>query len=188
MAQLPNVFNPSAPGQEGVGDFTAIDPGDYVAHIIKSEMKQTKNGQGQYLELMWQIVQGDNTGRNLWTRLNLVNNSIQAVEIAQKHLKSICDAVGVPGPLSDSNVLHNKPCMIRVTKKAATSEYPEGNDVKGYEPLTSAVPAVPVVAGAPVAATPQSAMAAAAASTVANPTPGVAAPAQEVPAKPPWVK
>ena len=198
MAQLPAAFNPQAPGQEGVGDFSAIDPGDYTAQITDSKMKETKNKQGQFLELTWQIMEGDLAGRKLWSRLNLVNPSVQAVEIAQKHLKSICDAVGVPGPISDSQVLHGKPCIIRVVKTAATAQYPEGNDIKNYMPVGGAVPgggvAAPAAASpfptAPAAeAAPTPAAAAVAAAGVPN-TPATEVAAEEAPTenKPPWLK
>ena len=209
MAQLPAAFNPQAPGQEGVGDFSAIDPGDYTAQITDSKMKETKNKQGQFLELTWGIMEGDLAGRKLWSRLNLINPSTQAVEIAQKHLKSICDAMGVPGPISDSQVLHGKPCIIRVVKTPATAQYPEGNDIKNYMPIGGAVPGGIPVPAAAAAASPFPAQAAAApvaapAAAVAAPTPAAAAvaaaavpntapaevAAEEEPAatKPPWLK
>jgi hypothetical protein len=198
MAQLPAAFNPQAPGQEGVGDFSAIDAGDYQAQIVASEMKATKAGTGSYLELRWNILAGDSAGRQLWTRLNLVNPSVQAVEIAQKHLKSLCDALGVPGPISDSQVLHGKPCMIRVAKTAATAQYPEGNEVKNYMPIGGAAP----TGGTTIPGSPFPTQPTAPASVPVAPAPaeehkfvapGVPdtapeAEAEAVPPKPPWLK
>jgi hypothetical protein len=133
MAQLPSAFNPNAPEQKGITDFEAVDPNWYMAQIEQSAMKKTQAGTGQYLELTWNILQGPMVGRKVWQRLNLVNPSTVTVEIANKHLKSICDVTGTPGPISDSAVLHNKPCMIRVIKKPATASQPDRNEVKGYK-------------------------------------------------------
>lgn len=190
MAQLPSVFNPNAPGQERAGDFSAIDPGDYQAQIIDTKMKETAAKTGSFLEITWEVISGEMAGRRVWSRLNLVNPSVQAVEIAQKHLASICDATGVPGPISDSSVLHGKPCVIKVIKKPATATYPEGNEVKNYAPIEGAAPTVAnpaaaaAIAGA-AAATPAAPGQAAAPAVAA---PAVATPAPAVAGKPPWVK
>jgi len=184
MAQLPAAFNPQAAGQEGVGDFSAIDPGDYTAQIVDSQMKMTKNQSGQYLELVWNIISGECAGRRLWSRLNLVNPSVQAVEIAQKHLKSICDALGVPGPISDSQVLHGKPCIISVAKTPATAQYPEGNEVKNYKPVGAGMP---VGAAMPTTAFPTtpSAQPVAPAPTTGDAPATLTQPAES---KPPWLR
>ena len=49
MALLPNKFNASK--GEKLGSFTAIPAGTYLAQIVKSEMKDTKNRDGKYLWL-----------------------------------------------------------------------------------------------------------------------------------------
>lgn len=186
MAQLPSAFNPSAPGQEGVGQFKAIPPGDYHAHIVESSMKDTKNKNGQYLELVWQILSGEHVDRKLWTRLNLVNPSQQAVEIAQKHLKSVCDAIGVPGPISDSNVLHGRACTIKVVKTAATAQYGEGNEVKNYMPLDGiAIPGTMEAPGTPMAAPSVPNVPVVPETPAATPP---AAPPATTAGKPPWLK
>lgn len=169
MVQLPASFNPGQ--HQGITDFEAVDPGWYNAQITDSKMKRTNNQAGLYLELTWTILDGPCAGRKVWQRLNLVNPSAQAVEIANKFLKSICDAVAVPGPIGDSAVLHNRPCKIRVIKTPATAQYPEGNEVKGYKPYDG----VAAPAGAPVAAAPAGPAAVAAAA--AAPAPAAPAPA-----------
>ncbi len=174
MVQLPESFNPGT--HKGVTDFEAVDPGWYSAQITKSQMKETASKNGFYLQLDWTIVDGPMANRKVFQRLNLVNPSNEAVEIAQKHLKSICDAMGVPGPIQDSEVLHEKPCKIRVTKSKATSQYPEGNDVKSYKAMDGNAQATgPVVAAAAAPAAPTTPEA------PAEPEAG------EKP-KPPWVK
>ena len=134
MGKLPSIFN--AGDHDKLGEFTAIPPGDYTAMIVKSEMKKTKKwvkpGDGEFLALQFKVLEGEHKDRLLFSNLNLINESTKAVQIAQSHLASICEATGVTS-VTDSDVLHNIPMLIRVTKKAATSEYPEGNEVKGYK-------------------------------------------------------
>ena len=189
MAQLPASFNPE--GREGVGSFDALDGGDYIAHIVKSAMKENKKKTGSYLELMWEILAGEKAKRKIWTRLNLVNPNEVAVEIANKHLTSICEATGTPGPISDSSVLHGKPIQIRVKKTEATSEFPEGNDITNYKPIEGDVAAQASAAAAAIASEAPAPDAPAAPATApaapASPAATAAAGAEGKPT-PPWLK
>ena len=71
-----------------------LPAGDY-AIIVKSQLKPTKNGDGQYLELKWQILTGPHKNRNLWSRLNIENKSEKAQAIGRGQLSAICRAVNV---------------------------------------------------------------------------------------------
>jgi hypothetical protein len=115
---------------EPAADFEPIPAGKYVAVITASEMKPTKSGSGSYLELTFQIVEGEYKGRLLWERLNLDNPNPLTVKIARGELSAICRAVGVMEP-RDSLELHNLPLVVSVRQKTD----PEGevrNEVKGY--------------------------------------------------------
>jgi len=72
----------------------ALETGWYPANLINTEMKPTKDGQGQYLEVTFRISSGAATGRTFKSRLNLQNKSQQAVDIAYAELSAICHAVG----------------------------------------------------------------------------------------------
>ena len=112
--------------------FAPIPAGEYPAIITESEMKATKDGQGQYLQLKLQILDGQYQNRTLFDRLNLVNKNEMAVQIARGTLSSICRAVNVMTP-NDSSELHNKPLVIVVKIKKDADGNPQ-NDVKGYKP------------------------------------------------------
>ena len=62
--------------------FEAIPAGHYLAAISDSQMKVTKTGNGEYLELTFQVIEGQYKNRRVWSRLNLNNPSQQAVDIA----------------------------------------------------------------------------------------------------------
>ena len=119
--------------------FEPIPAGKYVAVITESEMKPTKNGSGQYLQLSFQILEGEYQNRVLWARLNLDNPNATAVQIAQAELSAICRAVGVLAP-NDSVDLHNLPLVIHVKcrKRPDTGEIT--NEVKGYDQKDVASP------------------------------------------------
>lgn len=112
--------------------FDPVPEGLYSAVITESENKPTKKGDGSYLQLTFQILDGPYANRNLWARLNLKNPSGQAVKLAQAELSAICRAVGVMTP-KDSSELHDLPLQIEVkcVKRADTGQMT--NEISGYK-------------------------------------------------------
>ena len=127
MANL-NGFN--ANNVEAMTEFEPIPAGKYAAIITSSEMKDTKSGNGSYLELTFQIIEGEYKNRLLWARLNLDNPNELTVKIARAQLAAICRSVGVTEP-KDSFELHNLPLVINVRQKT-DDEGEIRNDIKGY--------------------------------------------------------
>jgi hypothetical protein len=93
--------------------FDPLPPGNYVAVITESEEKATKAGTGSYLQLTFEVVEGQYQGRKVWARLNLNNPNDQAVAIARAELSAICHAVNVID-LKDTTQLHDLPMAIRL--------------------------------------------------------------------------
>ena len=116
--------------------FEAIPAGKYQAVIVDSDMKQNKAGTGEYLQLEFEIIEGEYRNRKLWVRLNLNNPNPDAVRMARADLSAICHAVNVIQP-HDSVELHNLPLTITV-KCRKTPEGDIVNDVKGYAPKAAA--------------------------------------------------
>ena len=112
-------------------DFEPIPAGKYLAIIAASEMKPTKSGNGSYLELQFQVIEGEYKGRLLWSRLNLDNPNQQAVQIARAELSAVCRAVGVMQP-KDSVELHNLPLLVTVKCKKREDTGEMTNEIKGY--------------------------------------------------------
>ena len=121
--------------------FTPLPAGEYQAIISESEMKPTKDGQGKFLQMKLQILNGAYQNRTLIDRLNLVNKNDVAVQIAKGTLSSICRAVNVLTP-NDSAELHNKPLTIIVKIKNDQNGNPQ-NEVKGYKARHTSAPAGP---------------------------------------------
>lgn len=123
-----------------------IPAGKYIAVISASEMKPTKNGNGQYLELEYQVLDGEHKGRKVWSRHNLQHTNAQAVQIARGELSAICRAVGIMTP-KDSAELHNLPLCVTVKVKKREDNGELANDVTGWARKDAA-------AGAPQQAAP----------------------------------
>lgn len=139
---MANLAGFNANTVEPNSEFEAIPAGKYLAAITNSEMKPTKNGGGAYLELTFQVIEGEFKGRMLWARLNLENQNPTAVKIARGDLSAICRAVNVLEP-RDSNELHNLPLVISVKQKARPDTGEIANEIKGYEKKDAAQPAKP---------------------------------------------
>lgn len=128
--------------------YDALPNGDYPVIISDSEMKETKAGNGHYLELTLEVIEGDHQGRRVWDRLNLDNPNAKAVEIAQRTLDSILFALGM-NSVEDSAELHDKPLIARVRIR---KDDPTQNEVKGYIGYANAADAPapkPAVAAVP---------------------------------------
>lgn len=128
---MANLSGFNASQVEPSQDFEPIPAGKYLAVITESEMKPTKNGSGQYLQLSFQILDGPFKGRFVWARLNLNNTNPTTVQIARQELSAICRAVGVMTP-GDSVELHNIPLLITVKLKKRDDTGEFTNEVKGY--------------------------------------------------------
>ncbi|MCY3017545.1 MAG: DUF669 domain-containing protein [Planctomycetota bacterium] len=138
MANL-NGFNASA--VEPATDFEPIPAGKYVGVITATEMKPTKAGNGAFLELTFQIVEGEFKNRLLWARLNLENQNPLAVKIARAELSAICRAVAVMEP-KDSCELHNLPLVITVKQKT-DADGEVRNEIRAYGKRDTANPSKP---------------------------------------------
>ena len=126
-----NLSGFNAAEVEPTTDFEAIPAGKYLAVITESENKANRAGNGSYLQLTFQIIEGEYKGRFLWARLNLDNPNATAIKIARSELSAICRAVRVLQP-KDSRELHDLPLVISVKcrKRPETGELQ--NEIKGY--------------------------------------------------------
>ena len=182
MAQLNDTFD--ATGVAPAAPMELLPPGRYAAQIVNSEMRATRAGTGQYLWLEMDVIEGPHQGRKIWDQINLVNQSQQTVEIAQRTLSAICHAVGQL-QVSDSEQLHFRPVQVTLTvepdsrdKHLPPHEQRKQNKVKGYAPLGSAAPARPAAGPArPASPSPTAPV-----RTVAAPP----RPAAAATATPPW--
>jgi hypothetical protein len=114
--------------------FEPLAPGDYNAMITDSQMKTTKAGTGEYLELTMQIIDGAHSGRRIWERLNVVNANKIAEEIARSQLNGIKAACNID-KLENSEQLHDIPFVLSLD---IDRREPTRNKVMGYTPSSKA--------------------------------------------------
>lgn len=131
MARFDTSFD--ATSVEPTTAYELLPAGKYRAQIVESEMRVTRNGMGQFLWLMLDILEGEQKGRKIFDQLNLVNPNPTTVEIAQRTLSAICHATGKMH-VSDSEELHLIPMMIQVKIKPPKNGYGESNAIAYLPP------------------------------------------------------
>lgn len=174
----------------GSASYPLIPAGKYQAEIIQSEIRPTKNGDGQLVWLEFGINDGEYAGFKFETRLNIVNANPQAVEIAKRDLSAICHAVGVMN-VSDTEQLHFKPMLVTLKVQPA-KPYVDRSGIEQPGTARNEVGKYEALGGAPAqqpqtAPTPRPAPAAKTAAPAARPA--AAPPAKPAPAgttTPPW--
>ena len=180
MAQFGATFD--ATTVEPNKPFDILPLGRYVVQIVASEMRATKDGQGQYLWLELDVLEGELQGRKLFDRLNLVNANPTTVEIAQRTLSAICHAVGKL-QVQDSEELHLIPFVADVKVQPSKTEgYGPSNTLR-YLPLEQPKTAP---TGARTAPPPASARAGLRPGTVPAQAPAAAPVARPGGLTPPW--
>jgi hypothetical protein len=137
-----------------MSNFDALPAGKYKVVISNSEVKENRSGTGSYLQLEFDVIEGEYANRKLWTRLNLWHSNSEAARIAASELSAICRAVNLL-QVNDSSQLHNLPMIITVKcRKTPNDEIV--NDIKSYEMASASGGAVPTLAPvAPQTALPQ---------------------------------
>ena len=123
------------------GSFTIIPPATYKAVIAGDKITTTKDGRGKMLELTVQIIEGPYTGLTIIDRLNIVNASQQAQNIAQGTLKRICGVLRAPFPPQNTDSLMGKPMLVTVGVEEFTSNKTgnvlKSTKIKNYAPIPS---------------------------------------------------
>ena len=130
-------------------DFLPLTPGDYPVQIEAAEIKRTKAGDGNFIELRLCVLDGPANGRKLWDRLNIDNPSAKAVEISMRSLAAIGQATGL-AVVRDTQELVGKMCLAAVKVSAKNGD----NEIRTYKPFDAVAPAAPAAPVAPIAPAP----------------------------------
>lgn len=137
MAELNNF---DANKVEPAGSFEPLPIGEYTVIISSTEIKPTSKDKdkpvseqrNKYLQLTYDVVEGDYQGRLVFDRLNIMNESPKAQEIGQRGLSAVCRAVGILHP-KDTDELKNIPFIVKLGIRKGDEKFGPTNDVKEYK-------------------------------------------------------
>ncbi len=97
-----------------------IPSGIYRAAIVDSMTRRVRSGDGRFLQLAFQITEGEHKDRVIWSRLHLQSSNATTVRIAEAELAAICRAVG-KHDVKDSTELHGIGLCIDVGTRVRDS-------------------------------------------------------------------
>lgn len=144
MVQLNFDANQVAP----LAEYTVLPEGQYLVEITQSQYKQTKAGDGNYLELEYTVLDGEHKGSLHWDRLCLDHPSPKATKRANAALSAVCHAIGVMS-FRDTVELHQIPFQISVRNRTDDNGRVSA-EVAGYAPrptFTASAPPNQTTAG-----------------------------------------
>ena len=127
----------------------------YKVHMTASEQKPTKAADGSwYLQCEYTILEGEASGRKVYDRLNLKNQSEEAMTIAYGTLSAIAHCTGVI-QFNDSQQLHGK-ALYAYVEREERDDKPGTftNNITGYRDINGNEPGMAGNAGAQSNAAP----------------------------------
>lgn len=123
-------------------EYDLVPEGIYNADIEKAEIKDTKNGTGQYINIQLKIVGPTNAGRMVFAMLNIKNANPKAEEIGLRQLKELRIACGI-ATLRDTDELIGKTVKIKVKINPEKDGYKASNSVASYQSINGGVMPAP---------------------------------------------
>ena len=133
MALLDFEFNvDSLPVSES--SYDPIPAGWYTANIKNAEIRQTKNGTGQYIAVRYDIEGPSHSGRVIFGNINIKNANPKAEEIGRQQLGEVMRAIGL-SVVRDTDQLIGGMLQIKVDISHQDGYEPR-NEVRGYKSIT----------------------------------------------------
>lgn len=152
MAHLGQEFDVnSLPVSEN--NFDPLPAGWYDVNITGAELKDTKDGTGNYINVKYSVTGPTHQGRVVFGMLNLKNKNPKAEEIGRQQLGELMRACGI-SRVTDSDQLIGGRCAIKLTVETQEGYEPR-NNVKGFKAIAGS--AAPTFTPAPAAQAPASA-------------------------------
>ena len=141
MANLGEGFN-AADMPEGQGNFEPIPAGWYNVTIQKADLRDTKDGTGQYINIQFSVTGPSYEGRVVFGMINIRNKSQKAEEIGRQQLGDLMRSLGI-GRLTDTDQLIGGSCQIKV-KIQEQEGYDPKNTVSAFKAIEGSSAPLPV--------------------------------------------
>ena len=132
MSQLNFDVN-SVEAAEGFPD--ALPAGWYPVIMTSSNLRTNANGVGSSLHTAYKIIEGENSGKFIFIRVNWEAVSEQAQQIGRGKIAAVAKALNINGILQDSNQLHDKPFMLKVNYQEPNGNFAAQNDIGAAKPM-----------------------------------------------------
>lgn len=130
---------------EPTNSYGILPQGWYSATITRAEVKPTKAGTGEYINLMYTISGPTHQGRTVWGIINIQNPNPKAEEIGRQQLGEVMRATGL-SKVTNTDQLIGKDLVIKLTVKE-DDRGGERNEVRGFKAVQGgSIPSIPTAA------------------------------------------
>lgn len=117
--------------------YEPLPEGEYTVKVDSTDLKPTKNGTGQYINVELVVLGPKYQGRKLFARFNIVNDSMEAMRIGRQQLKGLMTAGGMTqdqiNRFSDTDQLVGLTFNVRVGIEEGKGQYDAQNRIKSYK-------------------------------------------------------
>ena len=125
--------------------FEPIPSGTYYVICDESEVKTTKDGTGEYINIKFKILSGEHEGRAVFNMFNIKNKNEKAVNIGIGQLKTFMKCAG------ETNMILKSPLDLiglrcDAVVKVKTDEYGDKAVISYFKPHTGETTTTPVKA------------------------------------------
>lgn len=132
-------------------DYELLPEGWYTANIADAELRETKAGTGNYINVRYDIIGPSHAGRVVFGMITVRNPNQTAERIGREQLSALAAAIGMKEMPRDTDELVGNSVEVKVgVEKSA--EYGDKNNIKGFKSAgKSSAPAAAPKAAAPAA-------------------------------------
>jgi hypothetical protein len=117
--------------QGGGGNYDPLPEGEYTLKAVEAVEKVTKAGNGNYINVKFEVVKGEFAGRLLWNIFNINNPSETAQRIGRQQAVAWATACGKPD-CDDTDKLLDKSFKAAVSIQPAKDGYAASNRIKAF--------------------------------------------------------
>lgn len=127
MIDLSNVEMPEK-------SYGVVPAGEYVVSLAEATIKETKSGDGEYINAKFQIKGPEHEGRFLFQMFNIKNKNAQATQIGLQQLKGFMQAAGFESFVV-KNITDLEGAKAKAVVKIKTDDYGEKNVISYFKSL-----------------------------------------------------
>jgi hypothetical protein len=123
--------------------------GDYVVVVEDAEIKETKDGAGEYIKAKMKVIEGERKGKVLYQMFNIKNKNSEAVRIGHQQLKTFMKVSGMENFVLKSV---NDLCGLKAVAivKSKTDDYGEKNVISYFKEYKTSSPSQGAFAGSEI--------------------------------------
>ena len=119
-------------------DFSPLPDGFYNVVVTKAEVKNTKDGTGQYIAVRYDVTGPTHQGRVVFGNLNIKNKSSVAEDIGRQQLGSLMRSIGLDR-VDDTDQLIGGNLSIKLATRTQEG-YEPTNEIKAFKAIEGALP------------------------------------------------